>query len=402
MSGRTSLQPATDQIRNQVIGWRRHLHRHPELSFEEIETSRFVRETLESFPGLEISNPTPTSVMARLAGNKPGKTLAIRADMDALPITEENDFEFRSIHPGKMHACGHDGHTAILLGAASVLSGLKDEIPGEIRFIFQHGEEQLPGGADEMVRAGVMDGVDAVIGAHLWSPIETGNVFTKAGPLMAAADIFRIQIRGQGGHSAVPHETIDALAVGTQVVNNLQHILSRQTDPFESLVVSVTKFTAGTSHSIIPDTAEIVGSVRSFNEGIRRQVPAQMERIIGGVTAAHGATYELDYEYGYSPVLNDEAVTRMMEETVREVLGEEHLLRMNPMMISEDFSRYQKEAPGCFFLIGAGNQEKGIVWPHHHPKFTIDEESLDIGVRLFVDAALRILGCRTGEAAIIK
>lgn len=380
---------AAEQIRQQVIDWRRHLHRHPELSFEEQETARFVEETLQTFPGLEITRPTATSVLARLAGSKPGKTLAIRADMDALPIQEENETAYQSVHPGKMHACGHDGHTAILLGAAKILAAMKEDLNGEIRFIFQHGEEQLPGGAEDLVRAGVMQGVDAIIGAHLWAPIETGKVFTKSGPLMAAADIFRIRINGRGGHSAVPHETIDALAIGTQVVGNLQHILSRQTDPFDTLVVSVTKFTAGTSHSIIPDTAEITGSVRSFSEDVRRKVPRQMERIIKGITDAHGASYELDYEYGYRPVINDEQVNRLMENTITKTLGSDALLGQNPMMISEDFSRYQQEAPGCFFLIGAGNAQKGITYPHHHPRFDIDEEALNIGVKLFVSAALK-------------
>ncbi|MFC7364124.1 MULTISPECIES: amidohydrolase [Bhargavaea] len=391
MVTRDTIGHAADSIRREVIGWRRHLHQYPELSFEEHETARFVEETLRSFPGLEVTRPTPTSVLARLIGEKHGKTLAIRADMDALPIQEENETEYKSVHPGKMHACGHDGHTAMLLGTAKILSGMKEDLRGEIRFIFQHGEEQLPGGADALVQAGVMENVDAVIGAHLWAPIETGKVFTKSGPLMAAADIFRIRINGRGGHSAVPHETVDALAIGTQVVGNLQHILSRQTDPFETLVVSVTKFTAGTSHSIIPDTAEITGSVRSFNEDVRKQVPKQMERIIKGVTDAHGAAYDLDYEYGYSPVMNEENITGLMETVIMDTLETDALLRLNPMMISEDFSRYQQEAPGCFILIGAGNAEKGITYPHHHPKFEIDEESLDIGVRIFVGAALAFM-----------
>ncbi|MCZ2258209.1 amidohydrolase [Sporosarcina sp. G11-34] len=380
-----------NEIQDEVIQWRRYLHARPELSFQEVQTSQYIYDTLKSFGGLKLSRPTETSVMARLIGSEPGKVLAIRADIDALPIEEENDFDYVSTNIGVMHACGHDGHTAILLGTAKILSRFKDQIEGEVRFLFQHGEEQLPGGAQEMIDAGVMENVDFVIGAHLWSPIEVGKVFTTSGPLMAAADIFNIKAFGKGGHSALPHHTIDSLAVGMQVVNNLQHIVSRNTDPFENLVLSVTKFTAGTSHSIIPETATIVGSVRSFNKEVRESVPEYMEQIVKGVTEAHGATYTLDYQWGYGPVINDEKATRVIQETITDIFGEKALLIQNPMMISEDFSAYQQKAPGCFFFIGAGNQEKGITYPHHHPKFSLDEKSLDIGVKIFVHAAFRFL-----------
>ncbi|MHA6261500.1 M20 family metallopeptidase [Sporosarcina sp. CAU 1771] len=391
MVQKENLSQLTNEVKDEVVKWRRYLHERPELSFQEVETSQFVYDTLKEMGNLELSRPTKTSVMARLIGAKPGNVLAIRADMDALPIEEENDVEYASKNSGVMHACGHDGHTAMLLGTAKILSRFKDEIAGEVRFLFQHGEEQLPGGAEEMIDAGVMDDVDFVIGAHLWSPIEVGKVFTVGGPLMAAADIFTITICGKGGHSALPHTTIDSLAVGMQVVNNLQHIVSRKTDPFESLVVSVTKFTAGTSHSIIPETASIVGSVRSFDKEVREATPKYMEEIVKGVTAAHGASYVLDYQWGYRPVINDEKVTSIIQETIVDVLGEESLISQNPMMISEDFSAFQQKAPGCFFLIGAGNQEKGITYPHHHPKFELDEDALNIGVEIFVHAAFRFL-----------
>ncbi|MDQ3639718.1 MAG: amidohydrolase, partial [Actinomycetota bacterium] len=205
---------------DEVLGWLRHLHRNPELSFQEEETSRFVYETLESFGGLELSRPTPTSVVARLVGEGPGRTVALRADMDALPITEENDFEFASRKPGVMHACGHDGHTAMLLGAAKVLVGMREEINGEVRFLFQHAEELYPGGAEEMVEAGVMEDVDAIVGIHLWSGLEVGKVGVVYGPMLAAPDTFEISINGRGGHAAMPHQTADAIAIGAQVVTN--------------------------------------------------------------------------------------------------------------------------------------------------------------------------------------
>lgn len=385
------LSQWTNKIKDEVINWRRYLHERPELSFQEVATSQFIYETLQSFGNLELSRPTPTSVMARLIGTKPGKVVAIRADIDGLPIEEENDIAYTSKNPGVMHACGHDGHTAMLLGTAKILSHFQEQITGEVRFLFQHGEEQLPGGAEELVAVGVMDGVDFVIGAHLWSLIEVGKVFTVDGPFMAAADIFHMQIKGKGGHSALPQNTVDSLAVGMQVVNNLQHIVSRNIDPFENVVLSVTKFTSGTSHSIIPESATISGSVRTFDKEVREAIPKYMEKIINGVTSAHGATYELDYQWGYRPVINDEKATSVIQETVVDIFGEEALISERPMMISEDFSAYQQKAPGCFFLIGAGNKKKGITYPHHHPKFSLDEDSLEIGVKTFVHAAFRFL-----------
>jgi amidohydrolase len=380
----------------EVIGWRRHLHRNPELSFEEEETSRFVYETLESFGGLELSRPTLTSVVARLVGEGPGRVVALRADMDALPIEEENDFEFASRNPGVMHACGHDGHTAMLLGAAKILVGMREEINGEVRFLFQHAEELYPGGAEEMVEAGVMEGVDAIVGIHLWSGLEVGKIGVVYGPMLAAPDTFEISINGRGGHAAMPHQTADAIAIGAQVVANLQHVVSRNVDPLENVVVSVTKFAGGTTHNVIPGTVEMVGTVRTLDEEVRAKVPETMERIIGGVTAAHDASYEFEYQRGYRPVVNDEEVTRVVEETVREVFGERALEMMSPIMGGEDFSAYQQVVPGTFVFVGAGNEAKGITYPHHHPRFTVDEDALENGVKMHVNVAFELLDKETG------
>jgi len=257
------------QVHQQVIDWRRHLHQNPELSFHEQDTARFVQEALESLPGLDVTRPTATSVMARLHTARPGKVLAIRADMDALPIQEENEFEFRSQRLGAMHACGH-AHTAMLLGTAKVLAAMADQLSGEVRFIFQHAEELFPGGADEMIRAGVMDGVDLVIGAHVWTPLEVGKIGIVYGPAMAAPDTFWITIHGKGGHAAMPHQTVDPIVAGAQVVSGLQHIVSRATDPLGTLVVSVTQFVAGTTHNVIPGSVHMQGTVRSFDPGATR------------------------------------------------------------------------------------------------------------------------------------
>ncbi|GIM46253.1 N-acyl-L-amino acid amidohydrolase [Collibacillus ludicampi] len=386
-----TLASVIETVKEEVIRWRRHFHQNPELSFQEEKTAQFVYDTLQSFGNLKVSRPTKTSVMARLIGEQPGKVLAIRADMDALPIQEENDFEFASKNPGVMHACGHDGHTAMLLGTAKVLSKLKDRIKGEVRFLFQHAEELFPGGAEEMVQAGVMEGVDMVIGAHLWTPLESGKIGVVYGPMMAAPDTFWITIKGKGGHAALPQQTIDSIAVGAQVVINLQHIVSRNTDPLDHLVVSITKFVAGTTHNVIPGTVEMCGTVRSLNPELRRSVPELMERIVKGITEAHGADYTFKYEYGYRPVINDREVTRVIEETVREVFGEEALDLMKPNMVGEDFSAFQQKAPGTFFYVGAGNKDKGIMYPHHHPRFTIDEDVLENGVKMFVHATFKLL-----------
>ena len=386
-----SFDHLVDAVSEQVTHWRRYLHENPELSFQEENTSQFIYETLESFGGIELSRPTKTSVVGRIFGKQPGKVIAIRADMDALPIQEENTTEYISKNPGVMHACGHDGHTAMLLGAAKVLSECKDEIQGEIRLFFQHAEELFPGGAEEMVQAGVMDGVDAVIGAHLWAPLEIGKIGVVYGPMMASPDTFYITVKGKGGHAALPHQTVDSIAIASQIVTNLQHIVSRNTDPLEQLVVSVTKFTGGTTHNVIPGSVEILGTVRSFDAGIRQSVPKTMERIVKGITEAHEADYDFDYEFGYRPVINDHQVTQVIEDTIVEVYGEKTLDRMKPNMGGEDFSAYQQKAGGCFFYIGAGNPEKEAVYPHHHARFEIDEDALEKGVRIFVHAAFKLL-----------
>lgn len=329
--------------------------------------------------------------MARLIGAEPGKTLAIRADMDALPIQEENTFDFASRNPGVMHACGHDGHTAILLGTAKILSKLKDIIKGEVCFLFQHAEENYPGGAEEMVQAGVMEGVDFVIGTHLWSPIEKGKIGVVYGPMMAAPDTFWLTIKGKGGHAALPHQTVDSIAIGAHIVTNLQHIVSRNTDPLDQLVISITQFVGGTTHNVIPGSVELCGTVRCFDQMLRESIPNKMERVIKGITEAHEAEYDFKYEFGYRPVINDEEVTRVIEETVRAVFGEQALDLIPPNMGGEDFSAFQQKAPGSFFYVGAGNAKKGITYPHHHARFTIDEDALEIGVRMFVHAAFKFL-----------
>lgn len=389
-----SLTP--DAVREEVIRWRRHLHRHPEPSFHEARTAQYVADTLAGFGALEITRPTATSVLARLRGTGPGPVLAMRADIDALPIHERNTHDFVSQHAGVMHACGHDGHTAMLLGAARVLTTQRSALRGEVRFIFQHAEEVYPGGAEELVQAGVMDGVDAVIGAHLWAPLAVGKVGVKAGALMAAPDRFVVTVVGSGGHAAHPQETVDPIATAAQVVTNLQHVVARNVDPLASAVVSVTRIAGGTTHNVIPGSVEMEGTVRTFDEALRRRMPQLMERIVAGVTAAHGATYTFSYEPGYRPVINDAGAADLVRRAVVDALGADALVEATPTMGGEDFSAYQQRAPGAFFFIGARNEPRGIVHPHHHECFDVDEQALDFGTRIFVAAAHELLGSRAG------
>ncbi|MEP6762843.1 MAG: amidohydrolase [Gemmatimonadaceae bacterium] len=386
-----SLSSEIDALRDQVIAWRRYLHANPELSFYEHKTSQYVFDTLSAMPGLELTRPTATSIVARLRGARAGKTIAVRADMDALPILEENDVPYKSLNNGVMHACGHDGHTSILLGLVKLLSAHQEEILGEIRFIFQHAEELSPGGAEEMVEAGVMDGVEQVIGLHLWAGSPVGRIAIVPGPAMAAPDTFQLTIVGKGGHAAIPHETVDPIAVGAQVVSALQHIVSRNVDPLDNVVVSVTQFIAGTTFNVIPSSAYVSGTVRTFDAKVRNEVPKLMERVIAGVTSAFGATYEFKLERGYRPVVNDPALSARLTGLVNRTFGPEMFQELRPTMGGEDFSAFLQKAPGVFAFVGAGNVAEGIMYPHHHPRFQIDERSLDIGLRYLTAATLELL-----------
>ena len=353
-----------------------------------METSRFVEETLRSFDGLELSRPTPTSVVASLRGSRPGRVLALRADMDALPIQEETELEFASTRPGVMHACGHDGHTAMLLGVAKLLTGRRGELAGEVRFVFQHAEEKPPGGARQLVDAGVMEGVDLVLGAHLAAIKEVGKVGCRPGPIAAAADTFSAEIRGRGGHAAAPHKALDPVVVAAQVVTNLQHLVSRTVDPLRSAVVSVTRFHAGTADNIVPEAVELGGTVRTFDADVQGAVLEGMERIFRGVTEAHGAAYSLDYVEGYAALINDVAAAELVEAAARAELGDDVIMDAEPIMGGEDFSAYLAKAPGAFFWVGAGHED---ATPHHHPRFTIDEAAFGPGIAVFARTALDYL-----------
>lgn len=369
-----------------VRGWRRHLHQNAELSFQEVETTRFIEQTLRSFGGFDIERPTETGLIARLKGGKPGPVLAVRADMDALPIQEASGEPFASANPGVMHACGHDGHTAILLGVAKLLSARRDGLHGELRFLFQHAEEMPPGGAVQLVAAGALEGVDNVIGLHLISHQDVGTVALRSGPTMAAPDTFEVTVVGKGGHAAYPHETVDPIAVGAQVVTNLQHVVSRMILPIEPAVVSVTRFHAGAADNVIENEAVLGGTVRTFSAELRRRIPELMERVVKGITSAHGADYRFTYERGYQALVNDDEVTERLRAAFVRTFGEGPVVEAPQTMGGEDFSAYLAERPGTFFYIGARAPTDDDPYPHHHPKFVIDEDGLEMGVTAFLAA----------------
>jgi amidohydrolase len=378
-----------ESVLDAVVEWRRHLHRHPELSFEETETAAWIAETLRGFgDDLEIERPAENSVIAHVRTGRPGPVIALRADIDALPIEEQSGVDFASENPGVMHACGHDGHTAMLLGAARLLAGARDRLPGgELRFLFQPAEELAPGGARDLVAAGAVAGVDLVYGCHLWTPLEYGKVTVMPGPFMAASDFFTLAITGRGGHGGLPHLADDTIAISAQVITNLQHVVARRVDPLERAVLSIGTIHAGDAPNVLPGRVDVSGTVRTFDPDLRERMPVLIEEVVRGVTSAHGTGYELDYQFGYQPVVNDERATAL----VRDAVDPDALTDLAPIMGGDDFSAYLAEVPGCYAFIGAGDEASEATYPHHHPKFRIDERALGTGVRMHVDVALRAL-----------
>lgn len=371
-----------------MIAWRRHMHRYPELSYYEKATSSFVADLLESF-GLAVRrNVGGYGIIADLKGAAAGPTVALRADMDALPIQDEKTCEYASTVSGVMHACGHDGHTAALLGAASILSSLKDQLQGNIRFLFQPAEELSPGGAAPMIEEGALDGVDAVYGVHLWSQFPAGSVYCKAGPAMAAPDEFVIEIIGKGGHGGLPHETVDSLMIGAHLVVNFQSIVSRNMDPVEQTVISVGSFHAGKGFNVIAERARLNGTVRTFDPEVRMRIKERIEKVTADTCSMFGADFVIDYKLGYPPVVNDCGEASRFERVARRIFNADQVKELPYIMAGEDFAYYLQKVPGCFMFVGAGNKEKGIEVPHHHPRFDIDESSIGQTAKLLIYMAL--------------
>lgn len=391
------LRQEIDEILPGVVADRRFIHQHPELGFQEFETSRFVAERLESLgvedirTGIAITGVTGLIRGAGKAGPV-DRVVLLRADMDALPILEENDVDYRSQTNGVMHACGHDAHTANLLGVARLLMARRQEFAGTVKLLFQPAEEG-GGGARVMIDEGVLENptVDLVFGLHVAQETPLGKVIMRAGPAMAAADRFTIIIHGKGGHGAQPHTTVDPIAVGSQIVMALQSIVSREVDPTEQAVVTVGAFLAGEAANVIPDTAEMRGTLRSFKPEVRDQIATRVEEICEGVAAAMRATVDFTFSPGYPPTVNDPEMTQLVWDVAITVVGEDNVAEAPLIMGAEDFSYFLERKPGCFFFIGSRNEERGLTWGHHHPRFDIDEDTMAIGMEMMVNTVLQAL-----------
>ncbi|MCG0276632.1 MAG: amidohydrolase [Thermosediminibacteraceae bacterium] len=375
-----------------MINLRRSFHKNPELGFEEVVTSRVIEEVLQSL-GIETKRVAGTGIIGLLKGTKVGKTVALRADMDALPLSDEKKVEYASKVPGKMHACGHDAHMAGLLGAAMILSRFRNILPGNIKFIFQPAEE-TEGGALSMIKAGVMENpkVDAIFGLHCDVSIDTGKIGVKYGKANAASDIFEVEIYGKSCHGAAPHEGIDAIAIGAQVVTALQSIVSRNVDPLDSAVVTVGVFQGGYKSNIIADRVRLSGIIRSLNPKTRTMLCQRVADIIRGVTSAMGANARIELIPGYPCLINDNNMVDFVKRQGESVLGRENVVVVKePNMGVEDFAYYLQHAPGAFYRLGVRNEKKGIVHPPHSGLFDIDESSLTVAAAMHAAIAFNFL-----------
>ncbi|WP_067840183.1 M20 family metallopeptidase [Amphibacillus sediminis] len=367
---------------NEMVEMRRYLHQHPELSFQEFETVKFIKNFYQKL-ALPYQAPVgENGVVARLEGGKPGKTIAIRADFDALPIQDQKDVPYRSKKDGVMHACGHDGHTTILLTLAKLLKQYQNQLAGNFVFIHQHAEELTPGGAKSIIEAGALDDVDVIFGTHLWTGAPLGTVQTAPSRFMAGADKFKITIYGQGGHGAMPHQTKDAVVIGSQLVNNLQQIVSRRLNPLDTAVLTIGKFQAGDAFNIIADQAILDGTVRTFDPIMQDQMIKEMEAIIAGTCQSYQVDFDFDYIKGYPPVINHQQEAELVLKAAQQVPEVQTATFVKPTMTAEDFSYYLLERPGAFFFTGA--QQTGQNYPHHHPKFDFDEQAMRIAVKTFL------------------
>ena len=385
----TSFAPPDVQ---QLIDTRRDLHAHPELAFEETRTASIVAERLRAL-GLEPRTGVGrTGVIATVEGGKPGKTVLLRADMDALPIHEENDAPYRSRTAGKMHACGHDCHTSILLGVARQLTAGAASMRGRAKLVFQPAEE-VGGGAQSMIDDGALRDPkpDAAFGLHVWQDLDLGQVGVTPGPMMAAVDDFEVTVAGRGSHAAAPHLGIDPVLCLAHMVTALQSIASREVDPLLSVVVSVTQLTAGSAFNIIPGSATMNGTVRVFDPGLWRELPQRFERVVQGVAQAFQCQATVVYKRYNSPTVNDPGMAAIARAAAVEVVGEANVVGDLRTMGGEDFSAFLLEVPGCFIAIGSRNESRGLVHGHHHPRFDVDEGCLAIGAEVLLRTAQRFL-----------
>ncbi|WP_269429643.1 M20 metallopeptidase family protein [Pontibacillus marinus] len=363
-----------ENLYEEMVEIRRDLHMYPELSFEEVRTPEIIANYLSDL-GLEVKTGVGgRGVVATLRGNKPGKTVALRADFDALPIQEKNQVPYKSTVPGVMHACGHDAHTAIVLAIAKALSENTEVLEGNVVFIHQHAEEQVPGGAIKMIEDGCLDGVDAIFAPHMENYHPVGSIAYRSGPIMAASDRFEIDIIGNGGHGAFPHHTKDSVVIGSQLVTNLQQVISREIDPLKEAVLSIGSFHSGEGYNVIAGEASIKGTVRTFDEDVRNSIEEKIKRIVEGTCHAAGASYKFQYKRGYPATINHEQETEILVESAKDLLKNEQIIEIPPNMGGEDFAYFLQKVPGSYVFFGSANPDIGAIHPYHHPEFDIDEQ----------------------------
>ncbi|WP_289137799.1 M20 family metallopeptidase [uncultured Brevibacillus sp.] len=383
---------------NYIKELRREFHRNPELSGQEQRTSQRVIEELKKLSIHEIRhNLAGYGVLAIIGQKKDGPTVALRADMDALPIFEQSGVSFASQNEGVMHACGHDAHTAMLLGAAKILKSVEQELPGQVLLVFQPAEENSPvGGAKPLIEAGAFldPKPDAIFGLHVWPSLPAGQVGVREGNFMGASDRFRIRIIGKGGHASMPHETIDAAIVAVQVAQVLQTIVSRNVNPLDAGVLTLGKIQAGTGHNVIASEALLEGTVRTFIPKTREMIRERFYSIVQSVVASMEATVEIDYQLGYPVLSNTPEMVEIVREASTALLGERALPQVEPAMVAEDFAVYLQHFPGAFFWLGCGFEDDSLNAPLHHPKFMLDERMLTTGSEMLAETAVRFLRSR--------
>lgn len=385
-SGSLDLHAMTDDVIERVISLQRQIHSDPEIGFDTVRTAALAAEELRD-SGLEVREGIGrTGVVADL--DVPGATerIAFRADMDALPMEEDNDLPHKSRNPGAAHLCGHDAHTAMLLGAARALAGARDSVRCSLRFIFQPNEENLPGGAPAMIEDGCLEGVDRIFGMHVWPILDTGNVGILAGPTMGQPDTFRVELKGVGGHAAAPHHNQDVVVCAAQIVTAVQSIVARNVDPVEAGVISVTQIHTGTANNVIPESAELVGTIRSFKKSVGDTCRNRLREIVAGISQAMQVEAKVTITEGYPVVMNDPAAC---DEAERLVSNSVPTTRdVEPVLGGEDFAYYQQHVPGAFLFLGNRDPEQGIIYYCHHPRFRVDDKAMAIGVRTWLTLGL--------------
>ncbi|EAF3431944.1 amidohydrolase [Listeria monocytogenes] len=388
---RTKLMNMLQERKDEITQIRRHLHEHPELSFHEAETAKFIQDF---YKGKDVEVATEVgnghAVVVTIKGGKPGKTIALRADFDALPIEEQTELPFKSKKPGVMHACGHDGHTAYLLVLADCLIQLKENIPGTIKIVHQHAEETPPGGAKSVVESGILDDVDQIFGIHVFPFGESGQVYYHSGFAMAGRTYFKLKIQGVGGHGSSPHMANDAIVAGAYFVTAIQTVVSRRLNPFDTGVITIGSFDGKGSFNVIKDAVELEGDVRYMNTENRDKMDAEIHRIVAGMEAMFGVTLELTYTNDYPPLYNDPAVTEQVVASLQKGVGEylTGISEYDMLSGSEDFAYYLQKIPGVFFYIGAKPKNTSNAYFNHHPKFDIDEDALLVAAKSVVDVVL--------------